>query len=224
MPNNHLPGNIHFKGRARGCLPYGCRKSSMAWRLQITKLPHGSSSVFLPAPLIPKTLVCFPAYAQGLHKLGIFTTCGAKNAMLHGNAALRFFLHSVSKQKSTRCQYLCSPAKPPAALRFLLHDAWLICMPFAKICTVRPITSFPRSRQPVALAAKSLNSSLIRFLGERRQAIAMKNCNRFRLAHGSRLFYHATPYCLQKFEIVFNYFISGIDALCLIIGINGKPE
>ena len=48
------------------------------------------------------------------------------------------FLHLVSRQKFTRCQYLCSPAKPSAALRIFAGTLLRLFHATQKSCTVRP--------------------------------------------------------------------------------------
>jgi hypothetical protein len=64
-----------------------------------------------------------------------------------------FFLYSVNRQKATRCQCLCSPALPPAALRIFADTSPPLFHATQKSYTVRPrIYILYRSRQPVALA------------------------------------------------------------------------
>ncbi len=101
-----------------------------------------------------------------------------------------------SRQKYTRCPCMCSPAKPPAALRMLLHKPTHMNMPTQNpaLCKYRiPLSCRAIYPSLVALAAKTLILRSFRFLASR-TVIAMKDCNHLLHTHGRGRFYPANQH------------------------------
>jgi len=181
MPNNHLHQACRFsKASARDCLP---RSGAVAaWHAVC-----GSQSLLTVAPVSfyqPPSVGNAVRYPACTKPAPAWTFCPlrhrrplAKSTMLHEapakNAHFPFILiPSANKSpRATRC--LCSPAKPTAALRFLLHTPACICMPPQKSALCDLFITFSRSPQPFGTRSEIAHTSLIRFRASR-TVIAMK--------------------------------------------------
>ena len=210
--------NVIFKGRSkRSCtrrkkIPYASLASDIFFSGTACHTVCGSQQYFMAVPVSllsalvsPRQVVLHPAW-HGF----ICTAWRSAAAYIH---AQPYAVHApcgeklpaplaTSRHKYTRCPRMCSPAKPPAALRILLHTPSLICNANAKSYTVRPgICILSRLPHPVALAANLLIAFRQFALGRAASPWPQGVAVRGGTAAGA--FTHGCSQAVRKFRVVY---------------------